>query len=139
MNFLSFLTAASQAPLVPAWWLEVSRVYVRTFPLEPTAKVTPSSGECNSVWHWLRRLAWLRSVGRFAVVWKSQGGDSACVHLGILQCGELRVKEEMAGLLQAKLRPGSELLSTASYLLKLITWPTQRQYEVTPLAIDSTW
>lgn len=61
-----------------------------------------------------------------------------CV-LGVLQCGELWVKEEMAGLLQAKLRPGSELLSTASYLLKLLTWSTQKQYEMTPLAIDSTW
>lgn len=33
---------------------------------------------------------------------------SACLALGALQCGELWVKEEVARLLQAKLRPGSE-------------------------------
>lgn len=45
----------------------------------------------------------------------NQEHASACLALGVLQCGELWVKEEVARLLQAKLRPGSEPFCSASH------------------------
>lgn len=72
-------------------------------------------------------LTWLHYADKVVVMGSNQERASACLALGVLQCGELWVKEEVARLLQAKLRPGSELLCSASPLSKLITWPAYTQ------------
>lgn len=46
----------------------------------------------------------------------NQEGASACLALGVLQCGELWAKEEVARLLQAKLRPGREPLCVLPHI-----------------------
>lgn len=66
--------------------------------------------EFNSMWSCFWLLTQLHLAGMVAVVRKSQEGASACSGVGALQCGELWVKEEVARLLQAKLKPGIEPL-----------------------------
>lgn len=72
-------------------------------------------------------FTWLHYADKVVVMGSNQERASACLALGVLQCGELWVKEEVARLLQAKLRPGSEPLCSASHLSKLITWPAYSQ------------
>lgn len=82
---------------------------VRPFSLEPSAKATPSPCEFSSMQSCFRLLIWLHSAGKVAVCGGEQPGGCICwLAVGALQCGELWVKEEVARLLQAKLRPGTE-------------------------------
>lgn len=68
------LRAASQAALAPARSLEAARVSVRTFSLEPSAKVIPSPCEFNSMWSSFRLFIQLHSAGKAAVVGPARRG-----------------------------------------------------------------